>query len=122
MSLIPFICSVERDTVTLDDYGGETAVSATIYSGLSATFNYLKQTSMRTSRHESFGGGTRSPGVQTKNAGVVFFDPWPNGLEILEDDRIVASGNPTDVPGVLNVIGVRGYENELQLDVEVVKT
>lgn len=115
MSLVKFVCDISRDTVTADAYGGETAVAANIYTGRSATFNYY--TSRAQDRFEST-TQIRGPGVQTRTRGVVIFDPKPDSMSILINDRVVASPAVTGVPSSLAVIGVRTYEKTLQLDVE----
>lgn len=118
MSLVPFTGNIVRDTVTDDAYGGETSSARTVYSAVAMTFNFYRKDS--THRFESSGGaGQRSPGVRTRIIGVVILDPW-DGQVIRVNDRVVPGATLTSLPSAFNVIGVRPYEDELQLDVESV--
>ena len=118
MSLVPILVDVSRDTFAADIYGGEVGTPGAIYSGLSATFNYIPRRT-REERFERAGDGrSGGPGVQTRTTGIVIFDPKPSGVTILVNDRIVANPAVAGVPSSLQVTGVRIYEVTLQLDVE----
>lgn len=120
MSLIPILVDVQRDVFARDIYGGEVATPGSVYTGLSATFNYYQASSQRAERNrfESI-SQIRGPGVLTRTVGVVIFDPAPSGVTIQVNDRIVANPAVAGVP-TLSVIAVRTYEVTLQLDVEAV--
>jgi hypothetical protein len=121
MSLVPITVDVQRDTAAADAYGGKTLTSATIYTGLSATFNYYPSRGGRAERErfESL-AQIRGPGVQTRTQGVVIFDPKPSGVTVANSDRIAPNPAVHGVPAALNVIAVREYEFTLQVDVEAV--
>lgn len=122
MSLIPFTCDIERDVTAIDDYGGETAVSGIVYSGLSVTFNYFTGGGRQRGEKQRFEATSqiRGPGLETRTLGVVIFDPKPDGVVILVDDRIVPNPAVTGIPASLEVLEIRTYEYTLQLDVESV--
>jgi hypothetical protein len=118
MSLVPMLVDVSRDAFAADVYGGEIGTPGAVYSGLTATFNYIPRRN-RTERFEKAGEGRAGGlGVQTRTLGVVIFDPKPSGVTIIVNDKIVANPTVAGVPSVLHVIGVRTYEVTLQLDVE----
>lgn len=119
MSLETILVDVVRDSQAPDIYGGSVATPGTIYSGLTATFNYYKRNSE--TRFERGGEGRAGGlGVMTRTEGVVIFDPKPSGVTILVNDRIVANPAVSGVPSALQVNSVRTYEVSLQADVEVV--
>ncbi len=121
MSLIQFTADVQRDTMTADSYGGETAVSSTIYSGLTVTANY--RTPVRAvNRFESAPGNTIGPGPLTDSRRIIFLDPWDGTQVIRVNDRFVPNPAKAELPTHFNVIGVRPYEGEAQYDVEDVST
>lgn len=110
MSLVPVTVTIERDTETDDGYGGVTAVSADLYTGLSGYLNF--KTAGRTQRSESTGQG--GPGVETLYRGLLKFEPIPASTTIRINDRVYVP-----VTGERwKVVGVRAYEYTLQLDIE----
>ncbi len=113
MSMEPITVDVERDTWTRDASGGRTAVSATVYSGLSVTISRPDKSS--DTRFES------TPGVQTKVDRVVFLEPWDGSVLIEVNDRIVPNPAISYLPAHFNVLFPRPYPDDggqLQLDVE----
>jgi hypothetical protein len=120
MSLIPFTCDIQRDTVTVNAVGGEAVVSATIYTGLSATYNYYPTRGGRAERERMESMNNRDgPGLQTRTQAVVIFDPKPS-VDMRFNDRVVPNPAVHGIPASVLVIGIRNYEVTLQLDVESV--
>lgn len=110
MSLEPITVDIQRDVITADAFGGETAVSSTVYSGLSVTIGYPSKNAVQ--RFEP------QPGAQTKSDRVVFLDDWDGTVALLVNDRVVPNPAIATLPASFNVIAVRPYDGQVQWDVE----
>jgi hypothetical protein len=115
MSLLPFTVDIKRDTATATAGGGETQVESTVYSGLLVTVNY--PTSRSVDRLEG-GRSVMGPGPLTMSQRVMILDPWDGRQVIRTNDRAVPNPAKAELPTAFKVVGVRPYEDMLQLDVE----
>lgn len=103
--------SIERDTNTLDDYGGETASSSTVAAGLRATKHYYSRQGL-----ERLEGAAQSgPGLLTKTK--VFFKFQQPHPDVRINDRIVEEVSTDE----WLVMHVRTYARTMQVDCEIVE-
>ena len=97
---------IERDTPTLDDYGGETQTESTVASGQIATKHYHSRRDLE--RVE------RGPGALTVTDVFFKFErPFP---DVRVNDRIVEETALTE----WSVKFVRSYARTMQVDCELV--
>lgn len=119
MSLEPFTVDIVRDTATETAGGGETQVTSTVYTGLSVTVNYP---SPRDVTRVEGGRQTAGPGPLTRSQRVMILDPWDGTKLIRVNDRAVPNPTKAELPTAFKVVGVRPYEDLLELDVEDIST
>lgn len=121
MSLIKFTVDIQRDNMSATDGGGEVvSTTSTPYSGLLVTANYPDKSSVY--RRETAMSRMQGPGPLTQSDRVVILEGW-TGVEVIRvNDRVVPNPAKAELPTAMKVVGVRPYEDELQLDVQDVST
>lgn len=106
------LVSIERDTNTLDDYGGETASTATAATGLRATKHYYSRQGLERLEGTAQASG---PGLLTKTK--VFFKFQQPHPDVRVNDRIVEEVSLDE----WLVMFVRTYARTMQVDCEIIE-
>lgn len=121
MSLEKFTVDITRSNMSVTDGGGEVELNASvIYSGLSVTANYPNLNAV--TRRESAMSRMNGPGPLTRSDRVVILEGWTGVQVIRVNDKVVPNPAKAELPTAMNVVAVRPYEDELQLDVQDVST